>query len=156
MTNKIFALIVALIIPVAVGFSASQIASNTVEIYGRLSLPLFAPPSYVFGIAWTILYLMMGLASYYIYFSKAIKKLKIKAFILYFLQLGINFFWTYFFFVLEWRLFAFFWLLLLIFVVILSLKYFWDISKIAYCLFIPYFFWLIFAGYLNLSIYILN
>ena len=76
--------------------------------------------------------------------------------LLYTAQLVVNFFWTIFFFNLEWRLFSFFWLLLLLGLVIAMIVKFSKDSKPAAYLQIPYALWLLFAGYLNLGVYLLN
>ena len=71
-------------------------------------------------------------------------------------QLAVNFFWTILFFSLQARLFAFFWLVLL-FALVLSMTASFDrYSKAAARLQLPYLAWLVFAGYLNLAVYLLN
>ena len=71
-------------------------------------------------------------------------------------QLIINSIWTILFFGLKYRLFAFIWIILLFIVsLIMALRY-KKINKVSFYLLIPYLLWLIFAGYLNLSIYLLN
>ena len=72
------------------------------------------------------------------------------------MQLGVNFFWSIFFFNLSLYLFSFFWLLLLWGLILATLLLFARISKPAGLLLIPYLVWVTFAGYLNLGIYLLN
>ncbi len=156
MLYRISLLLLALFLPLAVGFGASQLSSQSFHIYTNFILPPLAPPPYVFGPVWTVLYALMGLSSYLIFRAKAEKAAKIQALVLYTTQLIVNFFWTYFFFVLQWRLFAFFWLLFLLSLLFLCMKSFRNISYGAYILLIPYAFWLCFAGYLNISLYMLN
>ncbi len=156
MLYRSFFFCLALFLPLAVGFGASQISSQSFQIYTNFILPPLAPPAYVFGPVWTILYALMGLASYFIFRAKAEKAQKIKALALYAAQLVVNFFWTYFFFVLQWRLFAFFWLLFLLSLLFLCMKSFRNISPWAFILLIPYASWLFFAAYLNISLYMLN
>ena len=74
----------------------------------------------------------------------------------YFLQLLVNILWPLFFFRLQWRLFAFFWLLLLLALLSLTMAGFRYIRKSSYWLLVPYFLWVLFAGYLNLGNYLLN
>ncbi len=121
--------------------------------YSNLIKP-FPIPSYIFPIVWTILYLLMAISLYIISESYSINKTK--AYILYLYQLIVNSLWTLLFFGLDLRLFSFLWIILLIVLVILMIIEFIKINKLAGYLQIPYLLWLLFAGYLNLSIYILN
>ena len=116
--------------------------------------PPLAPPDWLFPIVWTILYALMSYAAYLVFISGDIDRGP--ALRLYLLQVLINVLWPLFFFRLEWRLFAFFWLLFLLVLVILTAWRFKPISQPAYLLMLPYIAWLLFAAYLNLSIYLLN
>ena len=109
----------------------------------------FELPKIIFPIVWTILYLMMAI-SYYLVSEKS------NTFGIYFAQLVFNSLWTVFFFGLKLRLFAFIWLIALFALVILMLVNYYNINKTAGYLLIQYSLWLVFAGYLNLSIYLLN
>lgn len=111
-------------------------------------------PGYIFSIVWSILYLLMGISLYIIYESYGYnKKSAIK---IYFLQLLVNFFWTLIFFGFKLYLLGFIWTLLLIVLVIIMIIKFYNINKLAGLMNIPYLFWLVLAGFLNLSIVILN
>ncbi len=109
----------------------------------------FEIPTIIFPIVWTILYLMMAI-SYYLVSNKS------NTFGIYFAQLVFNSLWTVFFFGFKLRLFAFIWLIALFVLVVLMLVKYYKINKTAGYLLIPYSLWLVFAGYLNLSIYLLN
>ncbi len=119
-----------------------------------LNAPPFAPPAWVFPVAWSILYTLMAIAAYLVFVSNDLDRGP--ALRLYLLQVAINALWSFFFFRLEWRLFAFFWLLLLIAVVVLTMVAFRKINRTAFRLLIPYLLWLLFAAYLNLGYYLLN
>ena len=71
-------------------------------------------------------------------------------------QLGVNLLWSFFFFTFKWYLFSFLWIILLIILVIKMIKEFLNINKTSAYLQIPYLLWIIFAGILNFSIYLLN
>jgi len=139
-------------IPVIVGLIIGAITSNAIE-YNNLIKPELAPPSILFPIVWTILYILMGV-SYGILESNA--QLDQESKFIYYLQLFVNALWPIIFFTLEWRLFAFIWLLLLIVLVIIMVIKFYNQNKLAGLLQIPYLLWLLFAAYLNFSIYLLN
>ncbi len=156
MLRKVFYLSMAILTPLLVGFFASKLSADSAATYNTFVLPPLAPPGYLFGIVWSIIYILMGIASYLVLEGKAAKKQKIKAACLYFSQLGINFFWTYIFFTLDLKLFAFFWLLLLLSILFLCMQSFKAVSYLGFLLLCPYFLWCIFAAYLNISLYILN
>ncbi|MDR0978592.1 MAG: tryptophan-rich sensory protein [Lachnospiraceae bacterium] len=146
-------ILVSIIVALLFGFLGS-ILGGDMNNYTYLNKPWFSPPSIVFPIVWTILYVLMGLASYMVYQSDT--NYKTMSLSLYIAQLIVNSLWTLFFFRLEWRLFAFIWLLFLIVLVIATICKFYKISKVSAYLLVPYLIWLIFAAILNYSIYFLN
>ncbi len=156
MLKKALPLIIAFGFPLGIGYGASKISANSFQIYSELTLPPLAPPGFVFGLVWTVLYLLMGWASYLVWQADSVTSFKKKALLLYAVQLGVNFFWTLFFFNLSWKLFAFWWLLLLLALLWSCMIRFKKISRPAFWLLWPYLLWGIFAAYLNLSIYFLN
>ena len=121
--------------------------------YKELIKPNLAPPSILFPIVWTILYVLMGI-SYGRLKTKGL--IDSDVFKIYYLQLAINALWTIIFFNLKWRLFAFVWIILLAIAIIIMIIRFYKKDKIAGILQIPYLIWTLFATYLNLSIYLLN
>ena len=148
-------LIIAILISLAIGFLSFLLTRNGIENYSlNLIKPSFAPPSFLFGIVWTILYILMGISSYLIYESMSCHKSN--CLLLYILNLVLNFTWPIIFFNLEARLFAFLFILLLDTVVILMTLCFYGIDKRAGYLNIPYILWLLFATVLNFSVYLLN
>ena len=151
--NKIKEIGISIIIPNAIGFIGSLIG-NVKEGFQSVIKPVFSPPGFVFPIAWTILYTLMGISSYIVYKSNDIGKKE--ALTLYGAQLLINASWTFFFFNLKWYLFSFFLILLILVLAIIMTEKFYLINKKAGLLQIPYLLWLIFAAVLNYSIYSLN
>lgn len=142
----------SILIPVLIGGIVGLIISSAID-YNSLQKPFLAPPSIVFPIVWTILYILMGI-SYGILKSKGLTDKKID--IIYYMQLAVNALWSIIFFLLKWRLFAFIWILILDVLVILMIIKFYKKDKTAGFLQIPYLLWVLFASYLNLAIYILN
>ena len=104
-------------------------------------------PAIIFPIVWSILYILMGISSYLVRDNKELM-------IIYIINLIINYAWSFIFFNLEFRVFAFFWILLLLGIVIYMTYRFYKVNKLAGYLLIPYVLWLIFALFLNLSIII--
>lgn len=153
---NIGALIVALIIPLLVGGISAVLSGKGMAAYGSMSKPPLSPPAWLFPIAWTILYLMMGLASYFIFVSEDSSGSKMSALIIYCVQLVMNFMWSLIFFNWEHYMFAFIWLIVMWGLVILCAILFREISRLASYLMIPYILWLTFAAYLNMGAYLLN
>ena len=118
-----------------------------------LEKPFLAPPGILFPIVWTILYLLMGI-SYGRLKSQGL--LDFSTVFIYYIQLLVNALWSILFFVLKWRLIAYFWIILLTIIVVVMISRFYAKDKIAGILQIPYLLWILFASYLNLSFYLLN
>ena len=147
------ALIISILIPLAVG-SMSALFSGNMSSYSILDKPAFSPPGFIFPIVWTILYILMGISSYIVYSSNSPNKPK--ALLIYGIQLFFNFCWSIIFFGLDLYLFAFIWLIALIFIIIIMIRQFYIVSPLAAYLQIPYLIWCIFAAYLNLFLFIMN
>ena len=146
--NK-FKLFIDILIPVAIGGIVGFIINPYID-YNSLVQPPLSPPSIVFPIVWTILYVLMGI-SYYL-----LKNPSKKEKIIYFVQLGVNALWSVFFFIGKFYLFSFIWIILLDVLVIFMIGIFYHNNKASAYLQIPYLIWILFATYLNLGIYILN
>ena len=142
----------SILIPVIIGGVIGLIISKSID-YNSLQKPPLSPPSILFPIVWTILYVLMGI-SYGILDSKSLIELKTK--IIYSLQLFVNATWSLIFFTLKWRLFAFIWIIILDVLVIVMIIDFFKKNKTAGLLQSPYLLWIIFASYLNLGVYLLN
>lgn len=142
----------SILIPVIIGGIVGLIISGSID-YNSLQKPFLAPPSILFPIVWTILYILMGV-SYGILKSKSLIEPRTK--FIYYLQLFVNATWSIFFFTLKWRLFAFIWIILLDLLVIIMIIEFYKKNKIAGLIQIPYLLWVLFASYLNLAVYLLN
>ena len=112
--------------------------------------PLLFPPKILFPIVWTILYFLMSIS---LYLSSKYNKNLYKA---YGIQLILNSLWSPLFFMFKTYLFSTIELLILIVFVAIMIKEMKLENKLSAYLQILYFIWLLFALYLNVSIYILN
>ena len=147
---KIYAPAIAL--PLLSGAAVGLLTSGSMD-FDMLKKPPLSPPAILFPIVWTILYVLMGV-SYGLIKDRSTPDSTDS--LVYYLQLVVNLLWPVAFFVLKWRLFAFFWLLLLdVLVVIMALR-FCRKDKTAGRLQIPYTIWVLFATYLNFGVWILN
>ena len=126
------------------------------EVFAQLDKPPLSPPGWLFPVVWTILYILMGIASWLVLTSEAKREDIVEALIIYGASLVVNFVWPLLFFRLNWYLFAFAWLILLWVLILKTIRLFAPISKEAALLMVPYLVWVTFAGYLNLGIAVLN
>ena len=140
------------LLPLIGGAIVGLITSGYMD-YGDMVKPPLSPPSYIFPIVWTILYILMGI-SYFIATKDKENDKDLNQ--IYILQLLVNFFWPIIFFVLGMYFTAFLWIILLIILVIVMIKELLKNNKISGYLQIPYFIWLLFATYLNIGIFLLN
>jgi len=124
--------------------------------YATLNKPSFAPPNWLFGPAWTILYFLMGVAFYLIWVQDW-KKKKVKTAGRYFLaQLALNFIWSPIFFGLKAPLPGLIVIMAMWGLIVLTMKKFYPLSRLAFFLLVPYLLWVSFATLLNAAIVILN
>lgn len=153
---RIGTLIFALLLPLLVGALSAALSSNGMAAYGEMQKPPLSPPAWLFPVAWTILYIMMGLSSYLIFVADIEFSHKFMLVVLYLIQLCLNFMWSILFFRWDAYMTAFICLMVLWCVVILCAFRFYSTSRLATLLLIPYIIWLTFAAYLNLGAYILR
>ena len=147
LSRKLFYLFLPLVLGSIVGF----IMSGSID-YKYLVQPPLAPPSWLFPVMWTIIYLLMGISYYLIKQvsdNEALSKI-------YYLQLGINLLWSIIFFVFKLRFLACLWIVLLDIVVGLMIYWFYNTKKVSGYLNILYMVWILFATYLTIGIYVLN
>ena len=156
MKDKVKSYLFFILSALAVGGLSAFFTRNNMQIYDEVLTPPLSPPSIIFPIVWTILFVLMGISAGMIYNSNAAQKQKSNALFTYALSLVVNFFWSLIFFNLRAFLFAFLWLLLLLYLIIKTILQYYKINKVAAYLQIPYCLWVTFAGYLTAGIWWLN
>ena len=137
-----------------VGGLSALLSRGGMETFAHLKKPAFAPPGWVFPVAWTLLYILMAISAAMIA-GEGTKESR-DALFTYWAQLFVNFWWSIFFFAWGLRLTAFFWLLLLLALAAAMAIRFGKISSVAGQLNIPSLLWLFFAGALDISVYLLT
>lgn len=137
----------------AAGWIGSQFMPG--EWYVSLVKPAWTPPNVVFAPVWTALYVLMGVAAWLVWrrsgFSGAMVPL-----VLFIVQLVLNALWSYLFFGAHQPMLAFFEIVILWIVILLTLVCFWRMSLLAGVLLLPYLCWVGFASALNFQIWRLN
>jgi translocator protein len=139
-----------------VGFLGSLVTTPSIATgwYASLTKPFFAPPNWIFGPVWTLLFILMGVAAYLVSIEKNLEKKG--ALLVFGLQLGFNFFWSFLFFYLRRPDWAFVEIVGLWLLIWQTRKRFVKITRLAGQLLIPYLVWVGFASLLNLTIAIFN
>jgi len=155
MNKNIKTRLIAWAIPLAVGGLAALL-SGGMGSYKVINQPPLSPPAWVFPLVWTVLYLLMGEASWRVYTSDKDQAAVKKALLAYGAQLVLNFLWPLVFFGGQLYLTAFIVLIGLWVAIFITMLRFSKLDETASDLLIPYLLWVAFAGYLNLGVFLLN
>ena len=121
-----------LALSLAAGGIGGIASSNAGEFYGALERPAWAPPGWLFGPVWTVLYILMGLAAWLVWRERegraAARKRGLALFVV---QLVLNALWTWLFF--HWRdgAWAFLELVVLWLVVVVTAIFFFRVHRLA-------------------------
>ena len=150
----IFSIIICIAIPLIVGIISSFLTKDAQMSFNQMNKPPLSPPGWLFPIVWTILYIVMGIASYLIMTST--DESKFYGIILYFSQLVFNFMWSIIFFRVHAYWFAAIWLALLIMLIVALMVNTLKYSMPAMFMLLPYLLWCCFAMYLNIGIAVRN
>lgn len=149
-------LIISFSFPFLAGVVGSSFTFEAIPTwYSSLQKPPLSPPDWIFASVWMILYFLMGLSFYLVWIQKT-KKKKEEAIEIFLIQLTLNALWSILFFGLQNPPFALIGILFLWAAILLTIIYFYKISKPAAYLLYPYLFWVSFATYLNFAIWRIN
>ena len=136
----------------AVGAFASVQAKS---FYADLVQPAWAPPAWVFGPVWTLLYALMAIAAWLVWRSGGFQR-NGRALWLFIAQLAVNAVWSWLFFASHKGALAFADIVLLWVLIVATLLAFWRVRPIAGALLLPYLVWVSFAAALNFAVWQLN
>ncbi len=147
---SLFACLLLVYAAEAIGAIASI---DAVAFYARLAQPSWAPPSWVFGPVWTLLYTLMAVSLWRIWHAPRSSSAPI---ILFVVQLGVNAAWSWLFF--RWHLgaVAFGGIVLLLALIGVTMTAFWRVSRAAALLLLPYLGWVAFATALCFAVWRAN
>lgn len=152
MKNSFKTYAISILATLAVGGLSALLTSGSMDIYQSIVRPPLSPPSVLFPIVWTVLYILMGISAAAVWSSTAAGN----AIGVYIVQLIVNFLWSIIFFNFRAYLAAFVWLILLWLLIAAMINKFRKIKPWTGFLQIPYLLWVTFAGYLNFMIFVLN
>uniref|UniRef100_A0A7V3PSL4 Tryptophan-rich sensory protein n=1 Tax=candidate division WOR-3 bacterium TaxID=2052148 RepID=A0A7V3PSL4_UNCW3 len=154
--SKPLKFVIALAIPLILGFIGSYFTRKSVNTwFVNLNKPVFNPPNWLFAPAWTVLYILMGIAFYLVWQQGYAPNMRL-AFVVFAIQLLLNLLWSALFFGLRNPLLGFVDIVLLWIFILVNIILFYRLERVAGLLLIPYILWVTFASVLNLSILILN
>ena len=154
MLKKYMPFIVSVAIALGIGGLSAYLTKESMSIYSAINRPPLSPPSWIFPVVWSVLFVLMGISAALVWKSNG--GTLDAALLFYAAQLAVNFCWTLIFFNFRAYFAAFIWLLLLLVLILITIIMFYRKNKAAGWLLFPYFVWVCFAGYLNFSIWILN
>lgn len=153
--KKVINISVAILVCLLVGYISSRFQIESIaQWYPTLEKAPLTPPNIAFPIAWTILYILMGISIGLVLSTQ--RRGKNRVIVLFILQLVCNFFWSILFFYFKQPLWGLIDIIILDILVLLYITNCLAINKVSAGLCVPYLLWLLFATYLNAYIYIAN
>lgn len=151
-TIGFFSWLALVIFAAALGGLASANAGN---FYNQLHQPSWAPPGWLFGPVWSVLYLMMSVAAWLVWKIHGFRGARL-ALSLFFIQLALNSLWTWLFFAWHLGALSFAEIVVLWISILATLISFWRLRSLAGALLIPYLAWVSFATVLAYAMWVGN
>jgi tryptophan-rich sensory protein len=139
----------------ATGAIGGLASINAAGFYGQLVQPSWAPPAWLFGPVWSVLFVLMGIAAWLVWRAHGFRGAR-SALVLYAAQLGANALWSWLFFAWHLGAVAFAEIVLLWFLIAVTIARFWSLHRAAATLLLPYLAWVTFAAGLNFALWRLN
>jgi tryptophan-rich sensory protein len=146
------ALIVWLVVSLAAGGVGALATRNAREFYASLAKPAWAPPGWLFGPVWTVLYVLMGVAAWLVWRSAGWSGAS-GALSLFLVQLVCNAAWSWIFFAWRSGALAFADIVLLLVLIVATMLAFARVHGLAALLLLPYLAWVVFATALTFAIW---
>ncbi len=129
--------------------------ANITTWYQTLNKSILTPPDIVFPIVWSILYVMLALVGWSLWLKRHQAGGKLSL-LLYGIQMLMNWAWSPIFFSLHFVVLGFYLIVAMMIITLIIILINWKNNKLISILLIPYWFWLLFAGYLNWAIWMMN
>jgi tryptophan-rich sensory protein len=149
--------IISLAVTLFIGIVASLFTRPQINgWYSLLNKPVFTPPSWVFAPVWTCVYILIAVSAYLVWIRRDGSTDYLTARMVYIMQLALNFAWSIIFFGLHSLVGGLLVIILLWMMILLNIRWFGKLSKMASWLLMPYFLWVSYAAILNYSIFTLN
>ena len=155
MQKQILGLVGWLVLSFAASAVGAVASIQAESFYAQLAQPVWAPPPWVFGPVWTVLYALMGIAAWLVWRSGGFRANR-QALTLFLLQLAFNAVWSWLFFAWHLGVLSLADILVLWILIVATLVSFWRVRPLAGALLIPYLLWVSFAAALNYSLWQLH
>ena len=155
--STVLTFVISIALPLAIGGFSAFLTKDNMNIYEEINTPPLSPPAFLFPVVWTVLYVLMGVSSAFIWLNRSeYKDTADKGLLIYAVNLFFNFVWSLIFFNFRTYLFAFIWLIAMLILIILTAVNYKKVVPLAAYLQIPYILWTAFAGYLNFGVWLFN
>lgn len=150
-------LVISIVVSLCAGGIGSLFTFSKIPTwYAALQKPAFTPPDWLFAPAWTVLYVLMGIAAFYVWRVGSDKREVRVALVTFLIQLIFNALWSVVFFGMENLFFGAVMIVALWIIILFTIIRFYKISQTAAWLLIPYILWVTFASALNIAVWLLN
>jgi len=152
----ILKLAASVIVCLLAGFLGSLFTTPAIPTwYAALEKPIFTPPGWLFAPAWTTLFILMGISLFLVWRKRGHPQFK-PALVFFIVQFILNILWSALFFGLRSPLLGLIEIAVLWVTILLTIIYFFKVSRPAGVLLVPYILWVSFASLLNCYVWILN
>lgn len=153
--RKTIQFILAILVAQGAGIIGSLATFSAIPTwYAGLVKPAFAPPNWIFGPVWIILYTLIGISLFFVWQENGKRKKVVLG--IFFVHLFLNILWSFLFFGFRNPFLAFLEILLLLGTLLVVMWQFWRIKPLASYLLVPYLLWTSFAAFLNFALWRLN
>jgi tryptophan-rich sensory protein len=139
----------------AAGGIGAVASASAGAFYGSLSQPSWAPPAWLFGPVWSVLYILIGVAAWLVWRANGLSGAS-TALRLFGIQLLANALWTWLFFVWHLGAISVVEIILLWLLIAANVCAFWRLHRLAALMLVPYLAWVSFAAALTFSLWRLN
>ena len=153
--KQVLSLVAWLVATFVTGGIGAFASVNAGAFYGELSRPSWAPPAWLFGPVWSVLYVLMGVAAWLVWRKHGFRGAS-TALTLFVAQLFANALWTWIFFVWHQGALSLVEIMALCLLIACTILSFWRLHRVAALLLVPYLAWVSFATALTFSLWRLN
>ncbi|MFK7788816.1 MAG: TspO/MBR family protein [Phycisphaeraceae bacterium] len=155
MKHQIIGLIVSLVVCYAVSFLGATASINAGAFYTELQQPTWAPPGWLFGPVWMVLYTLMAISAWLVWRIDGFKANR-AILLLFLIHLIPNALWSWVFFAWWMGLASVVTIIILWLMIATTCVGFWKVKPVAGALLLPYLAWVGFATALNITLWQMN
>jgi translocator protein len=153
--KQVLGFIIWLIVTFVAALIGTIASAKAGLFYQLLIRPEWAPPAWLFGPVWTVLYILMGIDAWLVWRVNGFRAARI-ALSFFIIQLAANALWTWLFFVWRSGVISFVEIIILWILVLCTVIAFWRVRSFYGILLLPYLAWVSFASILTFAIWKLN